>query len=146
MHFTISGAYAFLHSHRYILHKNQIIYFFDKRNRSYFFQIYQTFLIETNSAKIIYFFHLSYLFISFYTNLVTKPFSSRSSYLMFIGVFYNPIAILVPLNYLLFFNWHCIFYYKGNKKITEQSSKGKVKTHMYKNRQNQSTTGKHWKP
>ena len=33
---------------------------------------------------------------------------------------------------------------KGNNKITEleQSSKGKVKTHKYMNRQNQSTTGK----
>ncbi len=33
---------------------------------------------------------------------------------------------------------------KGKNKITEleQSSKGKVKTHMYINRQNQSTTGK----
>ena len=31
---------------------------------------------------------------------------------------------------------------KGNNKITEQSYKGKVKTHMYINRQNQSTTGK----
>ena len=33
---------------------------------------------------------------------------------------------------------------KGNKKITElqQSYKGKVKTHKYINRQNQSTTGK----
>ena len=30
---------------------------------------------------------------------------------------------------------------KGNNKITEQSSKGKVKTHKYINRQNQSTTG-----
>ena len=33
---------------------------------------------------------------------------------------------------------------KGNNKITEQSYKGKVKTHMY--RQNQWTTGKLWKP
>jgi len=34
--------------------------------------------------------------------------------------------------------------YKGNNKITnsEQSYKGKVKTHKYINRQNQSTTGK----
>ena len=33
---------------------------------------------------------------------------------------------------------------KGNNKLpnSEQSYKGKVKTHMYKNRQNQSTTGK----
>jgi hypothetical protein len=31
---------------------------------------------------------------------------------------------------------------KGNNKIIEQSSKGKVKTHKYLNRQNQSTTGK----
>ena len=31
---------------------------------------------------------------------------------------------------------------KGNNKITEQSNKGKVKTHKYINRQNQSTTGK----
>ena len=31
---------------------------------------------------------------------------------------------------------------KGNNKITEQSYKGKVKTHRYINRQNQSTTGK----
>ena len=31
---------------------------------------------------------------------------------------------------------------KGNNKITEQSYKGKVKTHKYINRQNQSTTGK----
>jgi hypothetical protein len=29
---------------------------------------------------------------------------------------------------------------KGNNKITEQSYKGKVKTHNYINRQNQSTT------
>ena len=29
---------------------------------------------------------------------------------------------------------------------SEQSSKGKVKTHKYINRQNQSTTGKRWKP
>ena len=29
---------------------------------------------------------------------------------------------------------------------SEQSSKGKVKTHKYINRQNQSTTGKLWKP
>jgi hypothetical protein len=29
---------------------------------------------------------------------------------------------------------------------TEQSYKGKVKTHNYINRQNQSTTGKLWKP
>jgi hypothetical protein len=32
--------------------------------------------------------------------------------------------------------------FKGNKKITEQSNKVKVKTHKYINRQNQSTTGK----
>jgi hypothetical protein len=32
--------------------------------------------------------------------------------------------------------------YKGNNKITEQSYKGKGKTHKYINRQNQSTTGK----
>jgi len=31
---------------------------------------------------------------------------------------------------------------KGNNKITEQSYKGKVKTHKYINIQNQSTTGK----
>ena len=31
---------------------------------------------------------------------------------------------------------------KGNNTITEQSNKGKVKTHKYINRQNQSTTGK----
>ena len=37
---------------------------------------------------------------------------------------------------------------KGNNKITEleQSYKGKVQTHNYINRQNQSTTGKLWKP
>jgi len=35
---------------------------------------------------------------------------------------------------------------KGNNKITEQSYKGKVKTHKYVNRQNQSTTGKLGKP
>ena len=37
---------------------------------------------------------------------------------------------------------------KGNNKITNsvQSYKGKVKTHKYINRQNQSTTGKLWKP
>jgi hypothetical protein len=29
---------------------------------------------------------------------------------------------------------------------SEQSNKGKVKTHKYINRQNQSTTGKLWKP
>ena len=37
------------------------------------------------------------------------------------------------------------FVHKGNNKITEnseQSSKGKVKTHKYINKQNQSTTGK----
>ena len=34
-----------------------------------------------------------------------------------------------------------IYIYKGNNKITEQSNKGKVKTHKYINRQNQSTTG-----
>ena len=32
--------------------------------------------------------------------------------------------------------------HKGNNKISEQSNKGKVKTHKYINRQNQSTTGK----
>jgi hypothetical protein len=31
---------------------------------------------------------------------------------------------------------------KGNNKITEQSSKGKIKTHKYINRQNLSTTVK----
>ena len=31
---------------------------------------------------------------------------------------------------------------KGNNKFTEQFYKGKVKTHKYINRQNQSTTGK----
>ena len=31
---------------------------------------------------------------------------------------------------------------KGNNKVTEQSYKGKVKTHNYIDRQNQSTTGK----
>ena len=31
---------------------------------------------------------------------------------------------------------------KGNNKISEQSNKGKVKTHNYIHRQNQSTTGK----
>jgi len=31
---------------------------------------------------------------------------------------------------------------KGNNKITEQSYKGEIKTHMYINRQNQLTTGK----
>jgi hypothetical protein len=35
---------------------------------------------------------------------------------------------------------------KGNNKITEQSSKGKGKTHKSTNRQNQSTTGKLGKP
>ena len=37
-----------------------------------------------------------------------------------------------------------LLYYKGNNKIpnSEQSYKGKVKTHNYINRQNQSTTGK----
>ena len=39
----------------------------------------------------------------------------------------------------------CSFIYKGNNKITEQFYKGKVKTHKYINRQNQSTTGKLWK-
>ena len=36
------------------------------------------------------------------------------------------------------------FVYKGNNKLpnSEQSYKGKVKTHNYINRQNQSTTGK----
>ena len=38
-------------------------------------------------------------------------------------------------------------YDKGNNKLpnSEQSYKGKVKTHKYINRQNQSTTGKLWK-
>ena len=38
---------------------------------------------------------------------------------------------------------HCVDY-KGNNKITELRAiyKGKVKTHKYINRQNQSTTGK----
>ena len=35
--------------------------------------------------------------------------------------------------------YHC-YNNKGNNKITEQSNKGKVKTHKYINRQNQSTT------
>ena len=37
---------------------------------------------------------------------------------------------------------------KGNNKLpnSEQSYKGKVKTHKYLNRQNQSTTGKLWNP
>jgi hypothetical protein len=37
---------------------------------------------------------------------------------------------------------------KSNNKLpnSEQSYKGKVKTHRYINRQNQSTTGKLWKP
>jgi hypothetical protein len=35
---------------------------------------------------------------------------------------------------------------KGNNKYTEQSYKGKFKTHKYINRQNQSTTGKRGKP
>jgi hypothetical protein len=48
-----------------------------------------------------------------------------------------------------FFQW--MFPTIGNKVITklpnsEQSNKGKVKTHKYINRQNQSTTGKLWKP
>jgi hypothetical protein len=34
---------------------------------------------------------------------------------------------------------------KGNNNITEQSYKGKGKTHKYINRQNQSTTGNLWK-
>jgi hypothetical protein len=66
VHFTISGVYAVLSSQIYALHKNQIIYSFDKRNWLFFFKIYQTFLIETNSARIINFLHLSDLFISFY--------------------------------------------------------------------------------
>ena len=40
---------------------------------------------------------------------------------------------------------HCTNINKGNNKITEpseQSYKGKVKTHKYINRQNQSTPGK----
>ena len=45
-----------------------------------------------------------------------------------------------------FFPEFNIMLYKGNNKITEQSYKGKVKTHNYINRQNQSTTGKLWKP
>jgi hypothetical protein len=36
--------------------------------------------------------------------------------------------------------------YKGNNKITEQSSKGKGKTHKSTNRQSQSTTQKLGKP
>ena len=53
VHFTIGGVYAFLSSQIYVLHKNQIIYSFDKRNRSYIFKIYQNFIIVTNSARII---------------------------------------------------------------------------------------------
>jgi hypothetical protein len=45
----------------------------------------------------------------------------------------------------------CLFYLINIRVITklpnsEQSNKGKVKTHKYINRQNQSTTGKLWKP
>ena len=43
-------------------------------------------------------------------------------------------------------NLHVARVIKVNNKITEQSYKGKVKTHNYINRQNQSTTGKLWKP
>ena len=60
------------------------------------------------------------------------------------------IRIRVPTKPFVFFyfvikdKWHSLIspYDKGNNKITEQSSKGKVKTHKYVNRQNQSTTGK----
>jgi hypothetical protein len=53
VHFTISGVYAFLSSQRYFLHKNQIIYSFDKRNRSYIFKIYQNFIstMSLNNSK-----------------------------------------------------------------------------------------------
>ena len=51
---------------------------------------------------------------------------------------------------VVFISWFCRFLRinKGNNKLSnsEQSSKGKVKTHKYINRQNQSTTEKLWKP
>ena len=66
VHFTISGVYVFLSSQSCFLPKNQIIYSFDKRNRSYFFKIYQKFIIEAYSTRIINNLHLSDLFIFFY--------------------------------------------------------------------------------
>ena len=43
---------------------------------------------------------------------------------------------------------NCVFEIRVITKLpnSEQSYKGKVKTHNYINRQNQSTTGKLWKP
>jgi hypothetical protein len=40
----------------------------------------------------------------------------------------------------------CMYYLPLKLKRSLQSNKGKVKTHKYINRQNQSTTGKLWKP
>ena len=54
------------------------------------------------------------------------------------------------LHYLAFLSFY-YQHYRWRRVITklpnsEQSYKGKVKTHKYINRQNQSTTGKLWKP
>jgi hypothetical protein len=51
-------------------------------------------------------------------------------------------------NHFLNFCNHWIIWIRVITKLpnSEQSYKGKIKTHKYINRQNQSTTGKLWKP
>jgi hypothetical protein len=56
----------------------------------------------------------------------------------------------IDCSFLFWYRWNCwiLFFIKVITKLpnSEQSYKGKVKTHNYINRQNQSTTGKLWKP
>ena len=62
------------------------------------------------------------------------------------GLILNMLFLESKRSFDLPFNHNLIN--KGNNKLpnSEQSYKGKVKTHNYINRQNQSTTGKLWKP
>jgi hypothetical protein len=55
-------------------------------------------------------------------------------------LFYN---VMIPVIEDLFIQWIRVITKLPN---SEQSYKGKVKTPKYINRQNQSTTGKLWKP
>jgi hypothetical protein len=67
---------------------------------------------------------------------------------------YNIAYLMYNIAYLIYniaysmYNIAYLMYIKVITKLpnSEQSYKGKVKTHNYINRQNQSTTGKLWKP
>jgi hypothetical protein len=88
------------------------------------------------------------LLMTFFVSILRKYLEgfSPSSFHFSFFIWYNGLLYLLVSEFWLFLFLNCSIRLITKLPNSEQSYKGKVKTHNYINRQNQSTTGKLWKP